>query len=139
LASIGTVNKEEFKPNPDLAQQILEKVSGHVVQLLALLQAIKLPSDFSTLPAIKSVFLDCLIWGGALTPLLNAVVDCLKEVLPSMKKKKGKVVPELDQLNAECWMPLKQQVIRLSQEFDGQAAALNKVIQETKEGRRAHF
>ena len=56
-----------------------------------------------------------------------------------MKKKKGKVVPELDQLNAECWMPLKQQVIRLSQEFDGQAAALNKVIQETKEGRRAHF
>jgi hypothetical protein len=52
--------------------------------------------DFSELTYVKRVLMDSFVWGGAIAPLLNAVVDCLKEAMPNMKKKKGKDVPEID-------------------------------------------
>lgn len=44
----------------------------------------------------KKSFMDALIWGATIVPLLHTVSDLMNATMPSRKKKKGKLAPEIE-------------------------------------------
>jgi len=86
--------------------------------LLQALEAIVLQQDWDHVNKVKKTFMDCLAWGGFFIPILLATVDLFKSVMPSLKKKKGKLPESVSKLEKELWTPLKTQIKRLAAEFD---------------------
>jgi len=44
----------------------------------------------------KKAFMDILIWGATIVPLLNVVQERMNNAMPSRKKKKNKIAPEIE-------------------------------------------
>jgi len=63
----------------------------------------------------KKAFMDILIWGATIVPLLNVVQKRMNNAMPSRKKKKNKIAPEIEQLTKQLWFPLRDVVKTLTE------------------------
>ena len=87
---------------------------------------------------VKKVNMDCLIWGGTVIPLLNCVQDKLNETMPSRKKKKNKIAPEIEELTKQLWFPLRDAIKTLTDQFEQASSALMAQMTEKASMKKAN-
>lgn len=116
LVAIGSVQANES--TVDKAVEIIKIVTPVAVQFnekLSLVKFADMLGDFTNETLlVKKVNMDCLIWGGTVIPLLNCVQDKLNETMPSRKKKKNKIAPEIEELTKQLWFPLRDAIKTLT-------------------------
>ena len=113
----SALSKVQKIEGQNIAKQILETCTGPFKELFAAITAYgeRVPDcELGSEVGLKILFVESLLLGCFVVPALDALCCRFRQVIPSFKKKKGALPPDVDQLQKTIFNGLKSAIKELS-------------------------